>query len=235
MTDPLGGVTRYAHDECGRVTAVTDPLGRTTRYVRDEAGRVREQHDPTGARRHVTRDPSGRPSAVTATADDVSMTIRVERDALARPIRITETPAAGESIELRRDAAGRLVERRTGDAAVGWSYDPDGLRTGLTHPDGSVTTARRDGAGRLVALEHPLLGRLDLQRDPDGRLLALTGPGVAARWSYTDGGLTGHEWRGQPDQTTRQTRLTRDEHGRVVAATPTAGPACSATTTPASS
>ena len=81
-----------------------------------------------------------------------------------------------------------------------------------------MTSYRRDGAGRVVALEHPLLGRLDLQRDPDGRLLGLTGPGVAARWSYTDGGLTGHEWRGQPDQTTRLTRLTRDEHGRVVAA-----------------
>jgi RHS repeat-associated protein len=244
VTDPLGGVTRYAHDECGRVTAVTDPLGRTTRYGRDEAGRVREQHDPTGARRRVTRDPSGRPSAVTATADAVSMTIRVERDVLARPIRITETrTSAGpdapkatfsasnapkatfgdsgsrcETIELRWDAAGRLVERRTGDTAVRWSYDPDGLRTGLTHPDGTVTSSRRDGAGRVVALEHPLLGRLDLQRDPDGRLLGLTGPGVAARWSYTDGGLTGHEWRGQPDQTTRLTRLTRDEHGRVVAA-----------------
>ena len=115
-------------------------------------------------------------------------------------------------------AAGRLVERRAGDTAVGWSYDPDGLRTGLTHPDGSVTSYRRDGAGRVVGLEHPVSGRLDLQRDSDGRLLALTGPGVAARWSYTDGGLTGHEWRGQPHQTTRPTRLTRDEHGRVVAA-----------------
>jgi len=144
------------------------------------------------------------------------VTIRVERDELARPIRITETGC--ETIELRRDAAGRLVERRTGDTAVRWSYDPDGLRTGLTHPDGTVTSSRRDGAGRLVALEHPLLGRLDLQRDPDGRLLALTGPNVAARWSYTDGGLTGHEWRGQSNQATRQTRLTRDEHGRVVAA-----------------
>ena len=109
------------------------------------------------------------------------MTIRVERDVLARPIRITEThtPAGSgrcETIELRWDAAGRLVERRTDDTAVGWSYDPDGLRTGLTHPDGTVTAYRRDGAGRVVALEHPLLGRLDLQRDPDGRLLGLTGP-----------------------------------------------------------
>ena len=207
VTDPLGGVTRYAHDECGRVTAATDPLGRTTRYLRDEAGRVREQHDPTGARRRVTHDPSGRPSAVTATAGDVSMTIRVERDVLARPTRITETDGArGETIELRWDAAGRLVERRAGDTAVRWSYDADGLRTGLTHPDGTVTSSHRDGAGRVIGLEHPASGRLDLQRDPDGRLLALTGPGVAARWSYTDGGLTGHEWRGQPHQTTRLTR-----------------------------
>ena len=87
------------------------------------------------------------------------MTIRVERDVLARPIRITETPGGrGEEIELRWDAAGRLVERRAGDTAVGWSYDPDGLRTGLTHPDGSVTAIAATARAASSRLEHPLSG-----------------------------------------------------------------------------
>ena len=59
----------YAHDECGRVTAVTDPLGRTTRYLARRGRPGAEQHDPTGARRRVTHDPSGRARAVTATGD----------------------------------------------------------------------------------------------------------------------------------------------------------------------
>ena len=50
-------------------------------------------------------------------------------------MRITGT--RDRAVELRWDPAGRLVERRAGDRTVGWSYDPDGLRTGLAHPDGT--------------------------------------------------------------------------------------------------
>ena len=236
VTDPLGHVTRHEHDPLGRITATTDPLGRTTRFAHDAAGRLRERIEPTGLRQRWTYDASGRPRSVTAGTDD-ERTITVERDALARPVRITETatPARtdranaalgrpdlpnaafarsgrrAEPIELRRDAAGRLVERRCGDRVVAWSYDLDGLRTALTHPDGSVTSYRRDGAGRVVGLDHPLLGPVDLQRDPDGRLLALTGAGLRARWSYTEGWLTGCEW-GEGS-----TWLVRDDQGRVVA------------------
>ncbi len=209
VADPLGGRTLYEHDPLGRVTAATDPLGRTTRFAYDAAGRVRERHEPTGVRHRWTYDASGRPRSVTAHVGGETPAVAVERDVLARPVRITES-GAHPPIELRWDAAGRLVERRAGDQVVGWSYDADGLRTALTHPDGTATSYRRDGAGRVVGLAHPLLGRLDLQRDPDGRLLGLTGPGVLARWSYTDGWLSDHVW-GE-----RSTRLTRDEHGRVV-------------------
>lgn len=208
VTDPLGGVTRREHDELGRTTAVTDPLGRTTRYAYDAAGRLVEQHDPTGVRRRRTYDASGRPRTVTAGA----LTIAVERDALARPVRVTETGPHGIEqgpIELRRDGAGRLVERRSGDRTLAWAYDADGLRTALTHPDGTTTRYRRDGAGRVIGVEHPLLGRFALHRDPDGRLLGL---GDLVRRSYTDGRLTGEERGGHT------TTLTRDEQGRIVAA-----------------
>ena len=186
VTDPLGGRTHHEHDPLGRVTATTDPLGRTTRFAYDAAGRLRERHEPTGGRHRWTYDASGRPRRVTARAGAETSAIAVERDALARPVRITESGAP--PIELRRDPAGRLVERRAGDRVVGWSYDADGLRTALTHPDGTTTSYRRDGAGRVVGLAHPLLGRLDLQRDPDGRLLGLTGPGVRRGGPTTTGG-----------------------------------------------
>jgi len=130
-------------------------------------------------------------------------------------VRIAESgsPADAEPVELAWDRAGRLVERRVGDRAVGWSYDPDGLRSGLTHPDGSRTGYRRDAAGRVSALSHPLLGRIELTRDPDGRLLSMSGAGAGARWTYDDGWLSEH--RATFDGRQRTTRLRRDEHGRV--------------------
>ena len=90
------------------------------------------------------------------------------------------------------------------------------MRTALTHPDGTRTAYRRDGAGRVTGMTHPLLGPVDLERDPDGRLVAMTGPGARARWDHTDGWLTAYEGAGY--EGAGSTRLTRDEHGRVVAA-----------------
>ena len=118
-------------------------------------------------------------------------------------------------IELRWDAADRLVERRIGERAIGWSYDADGLRR-LHHPDGTRTDYTRDAAGRVVGWTHPLLGPVRLDRDADGRLLAVVGSAASTHWTYTDGWLTGQH--GTHGERRSETRLTRDEHGRVVAA-----------------
>ena len=211
ITDPLGGRTERGYDELGRLTSETDPLGRTTAFGYDAAGRLTEQLDPTGARRRWTYDRSGRPAALSAGPD--GPTIRIDRDPLGQPIRITETGAA--TIHLGWDPNGRLAERRTGDRATAWTYDPDGLRTTLTYPDGTHTHYRRDPAGRVTALQHPLLGHITLHRDHDGRLVTMSSAGASSHWSYTDGWLTEH--RRSDDERTRTTRLTRDEHGRVLA------------------
>ena len=96
----------------------------------------------TAAQRHRT---SGRRDAAVA----------VERDALARPVRITES-GAHPPIELRWDAAGGSSSAGPATRSSAWSYDADGLRTALTHPDGTVTSYRRDGAGRVVGWRTPL-------------------------------------------------------------------------------
>ena len=138
----------------------------------------------------------------------------MNRDELARPVRVTE--AGGEPIELRWDQAGRLVERRRAGRVVGWAYDADGLAAAVRNPDGTSTAYRRDGAGRVTGVEHPLLGRIELHRDPDGRLLDVRDARVTASFGYTDGWLTTHEVTTGGRR--RSTRLTRDGDGRVVAA-----------------
>ena len=211
-TDPLGARTERGYDELGRLTGETDPLGRSTGYRYDAAGRLTEHLDPTGVRRRWTYDRSGRAAALSAGPD--GPTIRIERDPLGRPVRISETGAA--PVELAWDPNGRLTERRAGGRAIAWSYDPDGLRASLTYPDGTPVRYRRDPCGRLTTLEHPLLGAIALARDDDGRLLGMSGAGARSRWSYTDGWLTGH--RRDDGERTRTTRLTRDDDGRVLVA-----------------
>jgi RHS repeat-associated protein len=185
----------------------------------DPVGRVREHIDPDGSRRAIDHDVSGRPRRVTAVRGPDQVTITVERDELARPVRIAEAGADGMergAIELRWDRGGRLVERRRAGRVVGWSYDADGLPAAVRNPDGTTTAYRRDGVGRVNDIGHPRLGSIALQRDPDGRLLGVRDPRVVARLGYSEGWLTSYDVT--VDGCHRATRLTRDGAGRVVAA-----------------
>ena len=255
-TDALGHTTRYTYDQRGNLVAVTDPLGGRTRYAHDELRPGHRRHRPARAdhplrlrrrrpragtarpdRRPAPRGPTTRPAGRARHRHRRRRSVDDRRRARrARPAGPHHRdPAPHPPIELRWDAAGRLVERRAGDTAVGWSYDADGLRTGLTHPDGTATSYRRDGAGRRRRPGAPPArparpaarpGRPAARPDRPGR--ARPAGATPTAW------LTGHVWRGQ--RARPATRLTRDEHGRVVAPpTPTAGPGCSATTAPASS
>ena len=218
-TDPLGHTTSYRYDEAGRLTGVTDPLGRTTRRTYDPAGRLREWHDPTGAHHTIDYDGSGRARRITATGGADRLTVTINRDRLGRPIRITETTADRvEETGLRWDRDGRLVERRSGPHAVGWSYDPDGLPTGRIDPGGVRTGYHHDDAGHLTAIEHPLLGRIDLRHDPDGRLLEMRDGQAATRFGYVEGWLTMHTTDVMSGRQRRSTRLTRNTDGRVTVA-----------------
>lgn len=207
VTDPLGGRVGYARDAAGRVESVTDPLGRVTRFGYDGAGRLRERTDGDGHVRRWAYDAAGR--VVAESAGDLRRTY--ERDALGRPVRVAETgPDAALPVTLRWDAAGRLVERVVGERAVGWTYDADGLRTALVHPDGSRTGYVRDGAGRVVAIERADAGRIELTYDADGRRVAASGAGVSRAWTWRDGALVGYRCAD------RETRIVRDADGRVV-------------------
>ena len=111
-----------------------------------------------------------------------------------------------------------MVERRSGPHAVGWSYDPDGLPTGRIDPGGVRTGYHHDDAGHLTAIEHPLLGRIDLRHDPDGRLLEMRDGQAATRFGYVEGWLTMHTTDGMSGRQRRSTRLTRNTDGRVTVA-----------------
>ncbi len=211
VVDPLGGRVAREYDPLGRLVAGTDPLGRTTRLTYDDAGRLTERVDGSGRRLRWTYDASGR---VRTYGADGQPPITIERDELGRPLRIDEPGAP--SNRLSWDRAGRLVERSRGELSLRWRYDEDGRRVGIGFPDGTETVYAHDDGGRLSALAHPALGRIDLQRDDAGRLTGAHGAGLRARWDYEDGELARYELDAGGRR--RSARLTRDEFGRVTAA-----------------
>ena len=212
IVDPLGGVTTGNYDAFGRITDTTDQLGRTTSVAYDGAGRLVEQLDASGRRARRSYDIAGRLSTIGPVGEDPWT---IEYDACGRAVSVAEPGSPLNT--LAWDPDGRLVERRRGDLAMCWSYDPDGEREAIGYPDGTQLTYVRDAGGYVVGARHPALGGIDLERDGAGRLVAVTADGMSAMWRYEDGDLVQYEMRAGEELRTAQ--LVRDPIGRVVEAT----------------
>ncbi|WP_316670632.1 DUF6531 domain-containing protein [uncultured Propionibacterium sp.] len=212
LVDPMGGRTVCTCDPMGRPLSMTGPDGRTTRYRWDASGRPAARVDGAGRRLEFTYDASGRLSS--ALADGAPLVSRM-LDFGARTL--TLTGRGGRTDTLVWDGAGRLVERRRGDQTVRWGYNADGLRTSMTHPDGSVTRYEYDTDNRVSAVEHPGLGRATIARDEIGRVTALDADGLHARWAWQAGGLVSHEVNRRGF--IQSTGFEHDTDGRVTART----------------
>ena len=95
---------------------------------------------------------------------------------------------------------------------MSWTYDVAGRRSSMTDPDGRTTDYTYDEVGRLVAVDHPLLGRAYLERDESGRLVQATAGSTIQSWDYHDGFVVAHSVT-DPEGSTR-TLLSRDG-GRI--------------------
>ena len=227
MVDAAGGRRTCTYDSMGRVRAMTDQVGRTTRYTYDAAGRVTSRADATGIldwaygsagrlERVISRpaggleDQGGDAVGQDAGAETIASIVR---DIAGRTW--SATGPGGRTDTLTWDAMGHLVSRSRGDQTIRWTYDADGLRTSMTHPDGSVTRYVYDADEMLAAVEHPALGRLDLQRDWLGRVTRAVAPGVEATWTWGPHGVVAHKV--VRDGFVRTTALEYDEQGRVTA------------------
>jgi RHS repeat-associated protein len=241
VTDPLGHVTRREFDAMNRCVAETDPLGRTTRAGYDPAGRLSWQEDASGRRTAWTYDAAGR---VTSMSVDGRVVTTIERDLADRTVTISDhtDPHRPRRHRLAWNRRGQMVSRSRDDDGIereiGWEYDAAGRRVAMTTPDGHCTRYSRDRAGRLTAVDHPLLGRVIFDHDASGRLTTATArdliqsdliqsdliqpdliqpdliqPDLIQRWEYHDGFVTGHTLT-TADGATR-TRILRDDQGRI--------------------
>ncbi|MFC7623801.1 DUF6531 domain-containing protein [Microlunatus sp. GCM10028923] len=214
ITDPLGGVTRREYDAMNRVIAETDPLGRTTTGEYDAAGRRISQTDPSGHRIEWTYDAAGRDANLLV---DGRLISAITRDLRNRRVKIADHSDPDRPIEheLGWNRRQQLVLRRRGENRLEWTYDSDARRATMTGPDGRQTRYERDGGGRVIAVDHPLLGRATFSYDGSGRLVRAGAGDLIQTWRRTDGFVVEHTLT-RPDGSER-TAIERDEWGRIVA------------------
>ncbi|RLP06017.1 RHS repeat protein [Propionibacterium australiense] len=113
--------------------------------------------------------------------------------------------------------AGLPVRAADPVSEVGAGWDGLGRLVEQVDEDGSVTRYEYDPDERVSAVEHPGLGRAEIDRDELGRVTAVTAPGVRAEWTWRAGAVVAQ--RVERNGFVRTTRIERDSDGRVVAQT----------------
>lgn len=217
LRDPMGRLTGWSRDAVGRISAVLRADGSLVRLDRDPAGDVRAVGDAIVRRDGVgralsvdtgagaiswDRDLLGRVVGVSAPGLDLA----IERagDGQVRAVR----PRDAERVELRRDDAGRVVaatggvsvqlDRDAGGRITGFRRDPTLMRIqrdprGLVARvtiDGAVWSIGHDAAGRVMRVEAPGDVSLGVDRDLAGRpQLVRFADAAFARISRGDGAV----------------------------------------------
>ena len=163
MTDPLGHVSRWEHDERGQLTERTDPLGRVTRYTFDARGNLTTITRPDGSQAQAEYD---------------------ERDL---PVRLAEP--GGHVWRQEYDARGNRTQVTAPDGSVTrFCHDDHGHLASITDPAGAVTLVACDAAGLPVRVTGANGAVTSLERDPLGRVTRITGPGGITELTWTPEG-----------------------------------------------
>lgn len=212
--DATGGRTRYQYDGCGRTTRIDGPGTPPTTFVYDRDGAIIEQSGPDGTLRtdegpNGVTAVDDLERRLETERDLLGRTVRLTRDGAVTtwdysPLKVRKLapdgtwheqsagepqlselgPAPHLQVEWHRDALGRPLELRSGEAASPttrrrWEWlDHLGKRV-EREADGTPTTIRVDSSGALVARRR---GEVELtyERDEEGRLV---------RWHSSDGTL----------------------------------------------
>lgn len=219
-TNPAGKRWAYGWDDAGRLVSVTDPLGRRTRMSWDAAGNLVSMNSADGEELLVVTDGDG--ATVDIRRRDLegreSTVLAVSRDLAGR--RMCLSGEGQRHAELLWDGHGRLVGVDTGQG-LSTAVVAGGGEVTVTDPRGE-STRFRPGGNRSTEVEHPVLGVVQVERDGGGRLLAIRSAGLTREWVRDVSGDV-IEYREICGDTTKVTRLEREESGRVVGATGPSG------------
>ncbi|MFD6432140.1 RHS repeat-associated core domain-containing protein [Streptomyces venezuelae] len=184
-TDPLGHVSHREWDEDHQIRSVTDGLGHVTRYRYDRDGRIIGVTRPDGNELTSEYNELGLPTTITGPAGDVwsqEYDERGNRVAVTDPAgvttRFTYTSAGFPDTVI--DALGNVTRIRC-DAA--------GLPLVITDPLGARTRYVRDSFGLPVTITDPLGHTTRLEWTVEGKPTRRTAPdGTEEMWVYDSEG-----------------------------------------------
>ncbi len=185
---PDGGRYTTVRDDFGRVVATMHPDAGTTRFLHDEADRLIGRIDADGTLHSYRYDEAGHLVERATTAPGgapARVTLHYQRG------RVAAIDDGAQTEERGFDEQGRVVAitrrfhgARPATVTESFSYTADGQLATRTLADGSVLRARRNTAGRMVALDWiaaPGRAALPLLAD-----IGQDGLGVHA-WTYGNG------------------------------------------------
>ena len=175
QTDGNGHVTTYAYDPLNRTASVTDANGHATTYTHDGAGNVLTAVDPSGRTTSYSYDVDNRLTGVSY-SDGTTPKVTETYDADGR--RTSMTDGTGTTT-YTYDSLGRLTKQTNGaGATTSYVYDPAGLVTSLTYPNGKAVTRAYDADHRLISVTDWLGNTSSFGYDADGNLTSGHMPGA---------------------------------------------------------
>lgn len=210
VTDAASNVTTYAYDTENNLTSITDASSRTTYFEYDAFGRVTEVNFPSTLSETYAYDAVGN---LTSKTDRKNQTINYVYDGLDRltsktypdssqveyvydlvgKIQSVNDPTGTYSFAY--DNMGRLVGTTTSysfltsrNFTVGYTYDKNSNRTGMTDPESGVTAYAYDTLNRLTTLTPPAAfttGSFGFSYDALSRRTQMTRPNnVSTDYTY---------------------------------------------------
>lgn len=145
-TDADTHVTQYAYTDADQLHTVTDPLNRVTTYDYDPDGNRTSTVDARNITTTVTIDPRELTTGIAYSDGTPSVTYGYD----ATGTRVTIADGTGTRT-VAHDDAGRItgVTGAVGGSGFAYGYDPAGLITSRTYPDGEKTTYTYDNDGNM--------------------------------------------------------------------------------------
>ena len=156
VMDASGNSAKYAYSE-GNQSTRTDANGQVTQYSYDAMGRRTGVSYPDGSSVSYTYDKLGRLTS----ADDGTVFVSFAYDLLGKVTQL-QCPYLQKTVDYEYDAAGRLIGITVTDHtdndqtyAFDYEYNPDGLVTSISNPNGMTTTVQYDLVGRPILITYP--------------------------------------------------------------------------------
>jgi RHS repeat-associated protein len=181
--DADGHTTTSTYDALNRQISTTDPLEQTTTSSYDPAGNLVTTNDPSGRLTTDVHDADGELTSISY-SDGKSHNVSYTYDADGR--RTSMTDGTGTTT-YAYDEFGELTASTDGDGAtVRYAYNPDGLTTLITYPNGEDVSQNYDAAGLETSLNDGLGHTSTFSYDADGNLTKTTlGSSAPVTDSYT--------------------------------------------------